>query len=164
MKKGLVIVGPFVHALDKLSPKCLDYCSKGVIVVGNDGVIEKVFDTTNTHFSSLLETQWQEYERITLKPSQIVIPGLVDTHAHAPQYFNSGLGLDLPLLEWLNTYTFPVESKFKDLQIAVRVYTSCVRRSLMNGTTTSVYFGTIHNDATLLLAKIVEELGQRACK
>ena len=34
----------------------------------------------------------------------------------------------------------------------------------MNGTTTSVYFGTIHNDATILLAKIIEEIGQRACK
>lgn len=54
------------------------------------------------------------------------MPGLVDTHIHAPQYSYAGTGLDLPLLQWLNTYTFPAESRFKDLDFANRVYTQVV--------------------------------------
>ena len=38
-------------------------------------------------------------------------PGFVDTHAHAPQYCNRGLGMDKELLPWLETYTFPEEAK-----------------------------------------------------
>lgn len=54
------------------------------------------------------------------------MPGLVDTHIHAAQYSYAGTGLDLPLLQWLNTYTFPEESRYKDLDFANRVYTQVV--------------------------------------
>lgn len=54
------------------------------------------------------------------------MPGLVDTHIHAPQYSYAGTGLDLPLLQWLEEYTFPAESEFKDLALAKRVYTKVV--------------------------------------
>ena len=42
---------------------------------------------------------------------RIIIPGLVDLHLHAPQFAFRGLGMDMELMEWLNTYTFPEESK-----------------------------------------------------
>jgi len=45
---------------------------------------------------------------------------MVDTHAHAPQFVNLGNGLDMPLLEWLKTYTFPAEACFKDEDHAKR--------------------------------------------
>lgn len=54
------------------------------------------------------------------------MPGMVDTHIHAPQYSYAGTGLDMTLLQWLNTYTFPVESRFKDLEFAHKVYTQVV--------------------------------------
>lgn len=54
------------------------------------------------------------------------MPGLVDTHIHAPQYRYAGTGLDMPLLQWLKTYTFPVESCFNDLEFAKSVYTQVV--------------------------------------
>lgn len=54
------------------------------------------------------------------------MPGMVDTHIHASQYSYTGTALDLPLLEWLNTYTFPVEAKYKDLDFANDVYTKVV--------------------------------------
>lgn len=50
------------------------------------------------------------------------MPGLVDTHIHSSQYPNSGLGLDLPLLEWLEKYTFPLEAKYKEAKFAEDVY------------------------------------------
>ena len=51
---------------------------------------------------------------------------MIDTHIHAPQYINAGIGLDLPLLGWLNKYTFPTESRFSDLDFAKEVYTRVV--------------------------------------
>ncbi len=54
------------------------------------------------------------------------MPGLVDTHIHAPQYVNSGIGYDMMLLDWLKTYTFPTEAKFKEIEFARDVYTKAV--------------------------------------
>ena len=54
------------------------------------------------------------------------MPGLVDTHVHAPQYVNSGRGYDKRLLDWLDKYTFPTESKFRELEYASQVYTKAV--------------------------------------
>lgn len=58
--------------------------------------------------------------------SEFFMPGMVDTHIHASQYSYAGTALDLPLLQWLNTYTFPVESRFKDLEFANKIYTQIV--------------------------------------
>ncbi|XP_030647259.1 guanine deaminase isoform X1 [Chanos chanos] len=93
---------------------------------------------------------------------EFFMPGMVDTHIHASQYSYSGTALDLPLLQWLNTYTFPVEARFKDLSFAMDVYTRVVKRTLKNGTTTACYFATIHTDASLLLGQIADKFGQRA--
>src|SRR3989344_420306 len=49
---------------------------------------------------------------------------MVDTHAHAPQFVNAGNGLDMPLLEWLETYTLPAETRFKDADYAKK--STCV--------------------------------------
>ncbi|KAG9331497.1 hypothetical protein JZ751_018900 [Albula glossodonta] len=57
---------------------------------------------------------------------QFFMPGLVDTHIHASQYSYTGTALDMPLLQWLNTYTFPVEAKYKDLDFSQDVYTKVV--------------------------------------
>ena len=43
---------------------------------------------------------------------KLLIPAFNDLHIHAPQYRNMGLALDLELLPWLNTYTFPEETKY----------------------------------------------------
>lgn len=61
-----------------------------------------------------------------LHSSEFFMPGLVDTHIHASQYSYAGTALDMPLLQWLNAYTFPVESCFKDLEFARKVYTQIV--------------------------------------
>ena len=50
----------------------------------------------------------------------------MDTHIHAPQYVNAGLGLDLPLMKWLEKYTFPAEAKFQDLEFARNCYEKVV--------------------------------------
>lgn len=89
-------------------------------------------------------------------------PGFVDAHTHAPQYSYMGIGMHLPLLDWLNTYTFPKESQFSELDYARKIYTSAVTRHVACGTTTCSYFATIHLDATKVLVDIIESIGQRA--
>ena len=42
---------------------------------------------------------------------QIVVPGLVNTHTHAPMVLYRGLADDLALSEWLEKYIFPAEAK-----------------------------------------------------
>jgi 5-methylthioadenosine/S-adenosylhomocysteine deaminase len=41
----------------------------------------------------------------------VVLPGLVNTHTHAPMVLYRGLADDLPLMEWLEHYIFPAEAK-----------------------------------------------------
>lgn len=115
--------------------------------------------------------------------SEFLMPGMIDTHIHAPQYVNAGMALDLPLLSWLTKYTFPTESRFKDVDFARKVYKRVVvnislfhiyyeiafktffflqARTLMNGTTTAMYFATLHKEASLALADVAHKLGQRA--
>lgn len=69
----------------------------------------------------------------SLLPSEFFMPGLVDTHIHAPQYAFAGSNVDLPLLDWLTKYTFPTEQKFQSTDLAEEVYTRVVVSSLCVG-------------------------------
>jgi guanine deaminase len=71
-----------------------------------------------------------------LTPTQFLLPGFVDTHFHAPQYRFMGTGTDLPLFDWLNTYTFPAEARLKDVSLAEKLYTDVVNRLLRLGKAT----------------------------
>ncbi|MGE5361717.1 MAG: amidohydrolase family protein, partial [Bacteroidales bacterium] len=42
---------------------------------------------------------------------QVVIPGLINTHTHAPMVLYRGLADDLALMDWLQNYIFPAEAK-----------------------------------------------------
>lgn len=68
----------------------------------------------------------EDAEEVILEDSQLLIPGLIDTHLHAPQYPNVGLGYDKPLLEWLKNYTFPLEKKYEDISFASTIYDAVV--------------------------------------
>ncbi|KAI5644897.1 amidohydrolase family domain-containing protein [Phthorimaea operculella] len=102
------------------------------------------------------------FEEVILGESQFLMPGLVDCHIHAPQFPNIGLGLDRPLLEWLDKYTFPLECQYGNVEFARDVYNQVVQRLLKNGTTTACYFGSIHLEGTLELVKSVVKYRQRA--
>jgi guanine deaminase len=97
-----------------------------------------------------------------LEPGQYLLPGLVDLHVHAPQWPQLGKALDVPLEVWLQKYTFPLEARYADLAFAEPIYDSLVESLLANGTTTALYFATIHLPATELLADICIRRGQRA--
>ena len=75
---------------------------------------------------------------------------------------NIGLGLDKPLLEWLDAYTFPLESQYKDEKFAHHVYRNVVKNLLESGTTTACYFATIYEKTTKVLTDEILRQGQRA--
>src|SRR5215212_4340564 len=43
--------------------------------------------------------------------TEIVLPGLINTHTHAPMVIYRGLADDLALMDWLQKYIFPGEAK-----------------------------------------------------
>lgn len=76
-------------------------------------------------------------------PDAIITPGFIDTHIHYPQTDMIG-SYGEQLLTWLNTYTFPEESKFSDKAHARDVADRFLKELLRNGTTTALVFGTVH--------------------
>lgn len=92
---------------------------------------------------------------------KIIIPGLVDLHVHAPQYSFRGLGMDLELIDWLNTHTFVEEAKYEDVKYASQAYDIFVEDLEKSATTRACIFGTIHREATLLLMDKLEKTGMK---
>lgn len=140
----------------------LEVLRDALIVVGAEGKIEAIHPKHSPEIDPLCRRFAAAGTLVTLGPSQYLLPGLVDLHVHAPQWPQLGLALDLPLEEWLQTYTFPLEARYADLEFAKAVYASLVDALIANGTTTALYFATIHLPATQKLADICLEKGQRA--
>ena len=90
---------------------------------------------------------------------QLIIPGLTDLHVHAPQYSFRGLGMDMELLDWLETNTFPEEAKYKDLEYAKKAYGIFAEQMRKSAATRACIFATIHKEATILLMDLMEESG-----
>ena len=70
--------------------------------------------------------------------------------------------MDKELLPWLETYTFPEETKFKDPEYARLVYGAFVHDLWRHGTTRSILFGTIHKDSTVVLMELLQQAGLSA--
>lgn len=90
---------------------------------------------------------------------RLILPGFVDLHVHAPQYTFRGLGMDLELIDWLNTHTFPEEKKYQDLDYAKEAYRIFTEDLASSATTRACVFGTCHKEATLWLMEQMEEAG-----
>jgi guanine deaminase len=140
----------------------LEVLNEALIVAGSDGAIKAI----HRRESSLRDQEARRFaatgDLVRLAPNQYLLPGLVDLHVHAPQWPQLGKALDLPLEQWLQTCTFPLESRYEDVVFARTVYESLVHGLLANGTTTALYFGTIHLPATQILADICLRRSQRA--
>jgi len=65
----------------------------------------------------------------------LILPGLINSHTHAAMTLFRGLADDLPLMEWLNDYIFPVESKMNPEFIRVGTLLACAEM-ILSGTTT----------------------------
>jgi len=90
----------------------------------------------------------------------IVMPGLVDLHAHLPQWPNAGLGAGLDLLTWLQRYIFPLEREFH-ADAAARLAPVFYRALAAAGTTTALLYGAVFEDSVDAAFAAAEEHGIR---
>ena len=91
----------------------------------------------------------------------VILPGLVDLHAHLPQLPNAGLGFGLPLLEWLERYIFPLERAF-DEATAERQAPAAFRAFAAAGTTTALLYGALWEPSLDAAFRAAEAHGIRA--
>lgn len=127
----------------------LEICEHGYLVCEN-GRVKGVYQTLPFVYGGIPITDYED---------RLIIPGLVDLHVHAPQYSYRGLGMDMELLEWLETNTFPEEAKFQETEYAKKAYRIFVDRMRRSATTRACIFATVHREATLLLMDMLEEAG-----
>ena len=65
----------------------------------------------------------------------LILPGLINGHTHAAMSLFRGLADDLPLMEWLHNYIFPVEGKMDADFVRVGTLLACAEM-ILSGTTT----------------------------
>jgi len=133
-----------------------------LITVDVSGTIETVLPHGEPGHAEALQTARTSNTLVETGHKSYLLPGFVDLHIHAPQWPQLGKALDVPLEVWLQTYTFPLEARYADTAFARRIYDNLVSSLLAHGTTTAVYFATIHQEATRILAETCLARGQRA--
>jgi len=129
------------------------------LITVKNGLIVDLCHNHEPRFSTIVD---HADDLIEIDADTVILPGFVDTHIHAPQWPQLGKALHLPLQQWLLENTFPLEARYADTAFAQRIYADMVRTLLANGTTTAVYFATIHAAATQALAQICLDMGQRS--
>jgi guanine deaminase len=156
---GKAIIASGFHMIARGS---VDILRNALISIGEDGAIVSVLRPDERGYEEQKNRRKAMGMLVTLPQSAYLLPGFVDLHVHAPQYPQLGSALDVPLEVWLQQYTFPLEARYADAAFARRSYGLLVRDLVANGTTTALYFATIHQEATRILADICLQAGQRA--
>ena len=88
----------------------------------------------------------------------LVLPGLIDAHVHFPQYrMLAAPGRNL--LDWLERFTFPEESRYAAPAHARAAAEVFLDRLARHGTTAAVVFSTVHRGATEALLAAAERRG-----
>lgn len=137
------------------APESLDdagsyvYRSDGAIVIEGGRIIE------SCDFSAGLV---RDGDVVTDHRPHLILPGLIDAHAHFPQMQVIG-SYGAELLDWLNTYTFPAELKFADAAHAARIASAFLDEMVRHGTTTSAVYCTVHPQSADALFAAAEARG-----
>ena len=146
MEQLFVLRGHIVHtpAKDDFSVHEHSY------LVCEGGKVAGIFDALPERYAACMVYDFGD---------SLIVPGFCDTHLHAPQYAYRGLGMDLELIEWLNTHAFPEEMRYRDLAYASRAYRLFADDLKKSATTRACVFATVHNEATLMLMRLMDETG-----
>lgn len=144
MTKTFALKGNIIYSKNQNEINCFE----NSYLICQDGKSMGVFEK--------LDEKYKDIEVIDFG-EKIICPGLVDLHIHAPQYNFRGMGMDLELLDWLNTYTFPSEAKFKDEDYAKRSYQRFVDYLKYGPNTRHVIFASLHVKSTQILMDLMEK-------
>lgn len=157
--RNRTVAGDFCHAPEAGS---LEILRGALVVIDSEGRIAEVVRSGDARYAAVKASAARAGTLTTAPSGTLILPGFVDLHIHAPQYPQLGKALDVPLEVWLQKHTFPLEARYLDIAFARRSYRALVSDLLANGTTTAVYFATVHQDATRVLVDTCIDRGQRA--
>ena len=101
----------FTPAADQLSV----YENSYIIV--EDGVVSQICERVPEEYKGAEVVDYGD---------KLIIPAFSDLHVHGSQYVQRGIGMDCLLSDWLNHYTFPQESQFRDMDYAKESYDAFV--------------------------------------
>lgn len=142
----MVLKGNILHtpAFGQLS------CMENGYLVCEDGKIQGFFQTLPPPYAK---------EPLKIYDDMLIVPSYADLHLHAPQYAMLGLGMDLQLLPWLDTHTFPTEAAFQDVGYAREVYRALAQALIHVGTTRVCMFSSLHRESTHVLLEELSRAG-----
>ncbi len=112
-----------------------DYLEDGALLV-EGGLIKAAGDHAD------IAAQAPTAEIVDHRP-HLLMAGFIDPHIHFPQsQVIASWGAQL--LDWLNTYTFPEESRYADAALAARMAERFFEQLIAHGTTTASAFCSVH--------------------
>ena len=114
----------------------VEYFEDGLMVIDNGHI------NTLAPAESVLPTLSNDIE-VVEHGDGLIIPGMIDCHVHYPQT-DVIASYGAQLLNWLEDYTFPEESRFADSAYAEACAEFFVDELLKNGTTSALVFATVH--------------------
>lgn len=123
------------------------------LVILQDGIIKMAGDY------NVLKHQLAP-ENVTHYPNSLILPGLIDCHAHYPQTQIIG-AYGAQLIDWLNKYTFVAEQQFSETDYARAVSRVFLDECLHAGTTTSAVYGSVHPGSVDAFFEVAHEYGMR---
>ena len=146
MRRALVVVliGLTCVVLDARTPRAVSLILTGGTVITIDAARRVIphgavaIDGTDIVAVDTAEAVAAGYtgREVVDTTDDIVLPGLVNTHGHAPMVLYRGLADDLALMDWLQRYIFPAEAKTVSPEM-VRVGTKLAALEMIqSGTTT----------------------------
>ena len=139
--KGTILSAPALGQLEAVP---------GGYLVAVDGAIQGIYPVLPEQYAGAPAEDFGD---------ALILQSFADLHLHAPQYPMLGMGMDLPLLDWLNAYAFPTEARFADTGYAREIYRRLARELIENGTTRVCMFSSLHTDATLIPMEELEKAG-----
>jgi len=142
---NLLITGRYVFLQD--ADKAI--IENGGVAVQGDTIIE-------TGPGDTLREKYPGAELIA-EEHGLVMPGLVNTHTHAAMTCLRGLADDLPLMQWLQEYIFPVEAKLTS-EMVYRSTLLSIAEMIKSGTTSFCDMYLFAKDA----ARATADTGMRA--
>ena len=137
------------NIIEALSPDILGIHPNSCLVL-EDGRVVGIYPDIPEHMREAVVTDFGD---------ALILQSFADMHLHGPQYEFTGTGMDRPLLEWLDTYAFPTEARYKDPAYAREKYRTLAHDLIQNGTTRVSMFSSLHTDTTLILMEELEKAG-----
>lgn len=120
---------------------CYDYWDDGLVVIQDGRILDAGDYTSVKRRYPQLKT-----DEIEVYSDALIMPGFIDCHTHYVQCSMIGSCGDT-LLDWLNRYTYPTESRFSDKAFADEVAREFFRQTLAHGTTTANVFATTFEES-----------------